>query len=363
VALRAPDPRAVGWHAAADRSVAAIAELLDQPPVLLLTGSCTQALEASAAALQVGPGDEVIVPAYSFPSTANPFVQRGATLRFADADLRTGNVSAAEIHRCITERTRAVVVMHYGGVACEMDEVVELCRERGLPLIEDAAHSLFAGYRGTPLGRFGTFGAFSFHRTKNVSAFDGGALVVNDRALLDDVSSALDKGTNRAAFDRGEVDAYEWVAQGSAGRLSAPLAPLLEADLAAAPDRQRRRHEIWSTYADALRGWADELGASLPAVPDGCEHSAHLFWVMLPPPLERRSLVDHCASRGVEVARHFGSLPDSRFGRSIRDPRDRCPNAGELAERLVRLPLHHDLSDDDVTRVLDAVTTWPAGST
>ncbi len=362
VTLQASVPRASDWRGAEERCAARISALLGQPPAVHLTGSCTHALEASAAALRIGAGDEVIVPAYSFPSTANPFVQRGAMVRFADADLQTGNVSAAEIHRCVTERTRAVVVMHYGGVACEMDELVALCRVHRLGLIEDAAHSLFARYRGTPLGRFGTFGAFSFHRTKNVSAFDGGAIAVNEAAFLDEVSAALDKGTNRAAFDRGDVHAYEWVAQGSAGRISAPLAPLLEADLIASPDRQRRRHEIWSIYAAGLCSWADNLGVSLPAVPDGCEHSAHLFWILLPPHLDRRALVNHCASQGVEVARHFGSLPESRFGRTIRDPRDLCPNAGELAKRLVRLPLHHDLSGDDVDHVLDAVTTWRAVS-
>lgn len=349
----------MAWAAAADHAGSILAGILGSPPGLHLTSSCTHAIEAAATVLDIGPGDEVVVPAYSFPSTANPFVLRGASLRFADADLRTGNLTVGEVRRCTTDRTRAVVAMHYGGVACDVDAIGEHCRSRGISFIEDAAHSLFASSGGTPLGRFGDFAALSFHRTKNVSSFDGGALVVNDPAHAGVVAAALDKGTNRRAFERGEVAAYEWVAPGSAWRLSEPLAALLDDALRHADAQQRRRHAIWSRYREALRPWASTAGVGLAEVPDGCAHSAHIFWALLPGGWDRSEFVEHCAARGVEVARHFGSLPDSTFGRSVAHPDDRCPNALALADRLIRLPLHHDLTDDEVDRAVDAVTTWP----
>ena len=201
--------------------------LLDDPPGLELTSSCTHTLEAAAQALGIGPDDEVIVPAYSFPSTANPFLLRGADIRFADCDPSTGNVTAAEIERCATKRTRAVVCMHYGGVACDMTAIVSLCDGGGWSLVEDAAHGLFGRFEGRPLGRFGALGALSFHHTKNISCHEGGALVVNDAGMLDAVSVMLDKGTNRVAFDQGAVGSYEWSGIGSSWRLAEPLIQVL----------------------------------------------------------------------------------------------------------------------------------------
>lgn len=334
-----------------------VADLLSNPPGLELTSSCTHAMEAAAAILGIGPGDEVIVPAFTFPSTANAFLLGGATVRFADVDLSTGNIDPKEVERTSGPRTRAVVCTHYGGVACDMDALEELRLEGTWHLVEDAAHGIFGSYRGTALGRFGTFGALSFHRTKNLSAVDGGAIVVNRGDMVEAARVAVDKGTNRAAYDQGRVTSYEWSGLGSAWRMSDPMVELLAAELEQREQIQKVRQHVWSRYRSELAEWAARVGASLAAIPEGCEHPAHLFHVVLPEHITRTKFVAHCADQGVQVVRHYGSLPDSRYGRSIRHPEDACPRAALLGKRLVRLPLHHQLSDDDVDRVIEAVTS------
>lgn len=353
--------REAGWdHVSSTRrsATATVSQLLSSPPGLELTSSCTAALEAAATVLGIGPGDEVIVPAFSFPSTANAFLLRGATVRFADADLRTGNVDADSIDRCRSEATRAVVCVHYGGVACEMEAITELCDSSGWHLVEDAAHGLFGSYQGLPLGRFGRLAALSFHRTKNISSIDGGAIVVNDPSLVDQVHIALDKGTNRAAFEAGLVSSYEWSGPGSAGRMSDPIVDRLVEQLDLRVSIQRRRHEVWSDYARGLVSWAEKYDVGLPLVPSGAQHPAHLFWMLLPAEVARERFISWCSDHGVEVARHYGSLPDSAFGTRIANPDDRCPSAARLATHLVRLPLHHELTGTQIEQVLAAVTSF-----
>jgi dTDP-4-amino-4,6-dideoxygalactose transaminase len=337
-----------------------VAKLLDDPPAVLLTGSCTHALEAAALLSGVGPRDEVVVPAFTFPSTAAAFLLRGATVRFADIRPHDGNVDPLSIADRLTERTRVVVVVHYAGVGAEMDPIRDLAASSGAVVVEDAAHGVHARYAGRPLGRFGTFGCLSFHRTKNVTAGDGGALVVNDPGMCEAARIAIDKGTNRAAFDAGVVRAYEWSGLGSAWHLPDAAVPLLASSLADTERIQERRHRIWNRYAAELADWASERSATLPSVPERVEHPAHLFWITLPPGSDRDVFVQHCASRGVEVARHFSSLPSTPYGRSVAADGDRCPVADRFAAQLVRLPLHHLLSDDEVTRVIDAVTSSPS---
>lgn len=333
-----------------------LVRILGQPPAVELTPSCTDAIEAAASVLDLGPGDEVIVPAFSFPSTANPFVLRGCRVRFADADPTTGNVTADSVAACGSAATAAVVCMHYGGVACEMDALVDLCADRGWHLIEDAAHGLFASYDGTPLGRFGSFGALSFHRTKNISAGDGGALVVNDARLRAEVTIALDKGTDRAAFEVGAVDAYQWSGPGSSWRMSDAHVALLDQQLGQRDAIQARRHEVWSAYEARLMAWSAQHDVQLPGVPERAMHPAHLFWLKMPDEHARGALVDRCARADIEVAQHYGSLASSRFGSTL-SGRDDCPEADGFARRLVRLPLHHQLTDDQVDRVIAAVTS------
>ncbi len=348
-------------HAARVDAESTLSQMLDGPAAVELTSSCTHALEAAATVLGIGPGDQVIVPAFSFPSTANPFVLRGAILRFADCEPDTGNVTAETIRRCGSSNTRAVVCMHYGGVGCDMEPIVELCREAGWTLIEDAAHSLFGRWSGTPLGRFGTFAAFSFHRTKNISCHDGGALVVNDPEYRESVSVALDKGTNRVAFERGDVDAFEWTGPGSSWRLSDALVNALAAQLRRSQEIQAARHRVWDLYAAELATWATASDSRMPLVPEGAEHPAHIFWLTLADSATRDGLVEHCAGLGIEVARHFGSLPASNYGSRLALPQDRCPEAELFAETLVRLPLHPELTESDAERVIEAVASFPVG--
>lgn len=335
---------------------ALLAELLDHPAGVELTSSCTHALEAAALLLAIAPGDEVVVPAFTFPSTANAFLLRGATIRFADVDPATGNIDPDSVAARTTRRTRAVVCVHYGGVACDLDALAEQSSRRGWDLVEDAAQALFGSYDGRPLGRFGRVSCFSFHRTKNIACGEGGALVVNDPELVAPMEVLLDKGTNRAQFEAGRVDAYEWCGTGSAWRLPASAVPVLEAELAQRSAIQARRHAIWDRYRSGLDEWASTVGARLPTVPEPAAHPAHLFWLVLPPSLPRDRFIAACARRGVQVARHYGSLPESRFGRLVARPEDRCPGAAELAERLVRIPLHHRMGVEDVEHVIETVT-------
>ena len=230
----------------------------------------------------------------------------------------------------------------------------------GADVIEDAAHGLFGSLDGTPLGRFGRLGAISFHRTKNVSTLEGGAIVVNDGDLIDPVRWAIDKGTNRVEFDQRRVTSYEWVGPGSSWRMPDPAVALLSRRLATSEETQRRRHHAWDRYSVELSSWAETHGVRLPSVRDGVEHPAHLFWMVLPEGLPRERFVAHCAAQGVQTARHYGSLPASRYGSRIRHPDDECPYSAQLEDRLVRIPLHHELDDDHLDRVVAAVVTAPA---
>lgn len=344
------------------RTIGTVRSIVGSAPLVELTSSCTHAIEAAATVLGIGPGDEVIVPAFSFTSSANPFVLRGATVRFADVDLNTGNVDAESVAERSSPRTRAVLCVHYAGMACDLDALVSQASSAGWDLIEDAAHGLFGSFRNRPLGRVGTFGALSFHRTKNVSAVEGGALLVNDPNLVDRTVIALDKGTNRQEFAQGKAESYEWSGPGSGWRMSDLAVAALETQLDRWRFIQERRHLLWKYYDQSLTNWAERVGAVLVRPSSHAEHPAHIFAIVLPPRADRREFVRWCDAREVEVARHYGSLPESRFGFSIADPRDLCPNAAFLSRSLVRLPLHHLISDDDAARVVDAVTTAPIGA-
>lgn len=339
-------------------TTAAVAALLDDPPAAVLTSSCSAALEASATLLDLVPGDEVVVPAFTFPTSVSPFVARGATIRFAEVDPRTGNLDPASAAERIGERTRAVAVTHYAGIGADLEALAPRLAEVGADVVEDAAHGLFGRSGGRALGRLGRFGCLSFHRTKNLSALDGGALVVNDPADLDRALVAVDKGTNRVRFDEGLVRFYEWAGLGSAWRMPEAAIRYLAEELAEAGSVQARRRAVAARYRGELAGWADGHGVGLPVVPEGREDPAHLFFLVLPEPEHRDRFVAHCGSLGIAAARHFGSLPQSAYGRTIRHPDDACPVSTRFAERLVRIPLHHALSDDDVDRVVDAVASW-----
>ena len=340
-------------------TTARLAALLDDPPAVLLTSSCTHALEASMLLAGVGPGDEVVVPAFTLSSTANAALLRGATVRFADVRAEDGNMDPVSLAGVVNSRTRAVVCVHYGGVAADVEELSLVAATVGADLIEDAAHGLFGRWEGTPLGRFGRLGALSFHRTKNLSTIEGGALVVNDPDLIDAAMIAVDKGTDRYLMESGAATTYEWAGPGSAWRMADPMVALLDEQLDRAEGVQARRHQVWDAYRSMLAGWAEQHGVVLPEVRDGVDHPAHLFWVRLPDGDRRADVIAHCTAAGVEVAQHYGSLPDSAFGRTLVVRGDDCPVAHDLSARLLRLPIHHELTDEQVDRVVTALTSAP----
>lgn len=325
---------------------------------VLLTTSCTHALEMAAMLLDLEPGDEVVLPAFTFVSTANAFALRGARPVFCDVREDTLNLDERLLAASTSPRTRAVVPVHYAGVGCAMDEVLRYSAEHGVPVIEDNAHGLCGSYAGRPLGTFGRMATLSFHETKNFTSGEGGALVLNDPSLVERAEILREKGTNRSRFFRGEVDKYTWVDVGSSYVASDLLAALLFGQLEAADRVQRRRREIWSFYRDQLRSWADAQGVRLPFVPPDCETSCHLFHLLLPDAASRDALIAHLKSRGIQSVFHYLPLNASPMGERFGARRGDCPVAESASERLLRLPLFYDLSADDLERVVDGVRAF-----
>lgn len=324
----------------------------------LLTPSCTHALEMAALLLEVGPGDDVLMPSFTFVSTANAFVLRGARPVFVDVDPRTGNLDPDDLARKVTPAARAVVVVHYAGIACEMDRIGALADEHGLAVVEDNAHGLFGTWRGRPLGTLGALATLSFHETKNVTCGEGGALVLNDPSLVARAEIIREKGTNRSQFIRGEVNRYAWMDIGSSYLLSDVLAGLLAAQLEEAPSIQSARERTWKAYGAALGDWANDHGVELPFVPDGCGPAWHSFHLLLPRRDARDRLIDHLRSRGIGAPFHYLPLHLSEMGRRFGGAEGDCPVTEDFSGRLIRLPLHHSLTDDEVESVVAGVTAF-----
>lgn len=329
---------------------------------VLLTTSCTHALEMAALLLGVGPGDEVILPSFTFVSVANAFVLRGARPVFADVRPDTLNLDEARLESLITPRTRAVVPVHYAGVSCEMDGILEVAARHHVAVVEDTAHGLFGRYRGRWLGTMGALGTLSFHETKNFTCGEGGALIVNDPALAERAEIIREKGTNRARFFRGQVDKYTWVDVGSSYLPSDLLAAVLYAQLEAREPIQDRRRQIWDRYRTALADWAARHDVGLPHVPETCEQAYHLFYVLLPSWQLRRSLIDHLRALGISSVFHYLPLHLSDMGQRFGGKTGDCPVTEDLSDRLLRLPLYPSMTDREVERVVDAVLEWPAGA-
>lgn len=327
-------------------------------PKALLTTSCTHALEMAALLLEIRPGDEVIVPSFTFVSTVNAFVLRGATPVFADIRPDTLNLDEERLEALISSRTRAIVVVHYAGVACEMDRVQEIAGQHGIPVVEDNAHGLMGRYRGRSLGSFGVLATQSFHETKNLSCGEGGALLVNDPALGERAEILREKGTNRARFFRGQVDKYTWVDVGSSYLPSEILAAWLWAQFEGAEFIQARRREIWHRYEDGLQDWARCAGVGLPRVPPHCDHPAHLFYLLLPDLPRRESLIAHLRERGILAVFHYQPLHLSEMGRRFGGRSGQCPVTEDVSDRLLRLPFYLDLGEADQRRVVDAILSW-----
>ncbi|HEX2096180.1 MAG TPA: dTDP-4-amino-4,6-dideoxygalactose transaminase [Solirubrobacterales bacterium] len=353
-----------GGHLAADgpfteRCGEILAELLGSP--VLLVHSCTAALEIAAILAEIGPGDEVIMPSYTFVSTANAFVLRGATPVFVDVRPGTLNIDPDAAAAAVGPRTKAIAPVHYAGVGCEMSSLCALAAERDLFVIEDAAQGLHAALDGRPLGTFGQLGALSFHETKNVTCGEGGALIVNDEALMERAEILREKGTDRSKFFRGQVDKYTWVDVGSSYALSELGAAFLKSQLDAAERLTARRLEIWAAYHAAFEGLEGEGRLRRPTVPESCAHNAHMYYLVMRSRDDREALIAHLRELGIHAVFHYVPLHSSPAGlRYGRTPAP-LPVTDELSGRLVRLPLWADMDDADVRRVVDGVLAF-AGS-
>ena len=323
----------------------------------LLTTSCTHALEMAALLLDIAPGDEVIIPSFTFVSTVNAFVLRGATPVFVDIRPDTLNLDERLMERAITPKTRAIVPVHYAGVGCEMDAIAESADRRGIAIVEDNAHGLFGTYRGRPLGSFGTLATLSFHETKNVTCGEGGALLINDDRLIARAEILREKGTDRSRFFRGEVDKYTWCDLGSSYVPSDMLAAFLVAQLEAVDLIQSRRRAMWEFYAEHLADWARASGAVLPHVPDHCAQAFHMFYLLLPSLEARQSMIAHLKEQGIMSVFHYLPLHLSTMGRQFGGRRGDCPVTEDVSDRLLRLPFHGNLTAADLERVVEAVQT------
>jgi dTDP-4-amino-4,6-dideoxygalactose transaminase len=325
---------------------------------VLMTPSCTHALELAALALGLSPGDEVIMPSFTFSSTANAFVLQGATPVFIDIRSDTLNLDETQIEQAVTKRTKAVVPVHYAGVACDMDAIAAVAETHAIAVVEDAAQALLARYRGRALGGLGHLNAFSFHETKNVQCGEGGALVVRDEELLRRAEVIREKGTNRTQYLRGEVDKYTWVDKGSSHLLGELPAAFLLGQLEGAEGVKRKRVQLWNRYYEGLIELQSAERLILPTVPAECEHNGHIFHVRVGTPTERNQLIRFLNSRGVGATFHYVPLHTSPAGRKYGEFRGEDRNTTLQSDRLVRLPLFFHMSEDEVARVLEAVSDF-----
>ncbi len=325
----------------------------------LLTTSCTDALEMIAILANIKPGDEVIMPSYTFVSTANPFLLRGATLRFVDSNDDHPNMDEQLITPLINERTKAIVVVHYGGVACAMDAIMAIADKHDLLVIEDAAQCLGASYREKPLGSIGHAGAFSFHESKNISCGEGGLLAVNHKPWQERAEVLWEKGTNRAAFWRGEIDKYGWVDVGSSFLMSDILAGYLLSQLDHLTEIQTNRLRTWQYYYDQLQNLSKKYNLALPNIPLGSAHNGHIFYVIAEDERQRNDLMQHLKQAGIESYFHYQSLHNSQYFKGKHDGRA-LPNAERYTDCLLRLPLHYYLTQTQQDYVIEQICTFYA---
>ncbi len=319
----------------------------------LLTHSCTAALEMAAILAGVGPGDEVIMPSYTFVSTANAFVLRGATPVFVDIRQDTLNLDETLIKQAITDRTRVIVPVHYAGVACEMDTITALAQKHELLVVEDAAQGVQSKYRGRPLGGIGDMGAVSFHETKNVISGEGGALLLRDDRYIGRAEIIREKGTNRMAFFRGQVDKYTWVDIGSSFLPSELIAAFLWAQLQEAHALTTRRLQVWSRYHEAFADLEEEGLLRRPIVPPHCAHNAHMYYLLLPGLAERQAVITDLKATGIGVIFHYVPLHSAPAGRRYARSAGPLPVTDSVAERLVRLPVWPGV-EDRLDEIIDA---------
>ena len=327
-------------------------------PRALLTTSCTHALEMVAMLLNLRAGDEVIVPAFTFVSTVNAFVLRGAKPVFIDIRPDTLNIDENQLEGLITPHTRAVIPVHYAGVGCEMDRILSICARHDVVVAEDNAHGLFAKYKGRYLGTFGSLATQSFHETKNITCGEGGALIVNDSRYIERAEVIRDKGTNRSRFYRGQVDKYTWVDIGSSYPMSDILAAFLYAQLEKYEYVLSLRRRIWEYYYNNLSLWANENNVQLPYVPPHCEQSYHMFYILMPSLSARQGLIEHLKERGILGVFHYVPLHLSEKGLQYGGRSGDCPTAERVSDCLIRLPFYNDLSEREQEEVVSAIRSF-----
>ncbi len=333
----------------------ALLEEIFSVPKVLLTTSCTHALEMAALLLGIRPGDEVIVPSFTFVSTVNAFVLRGARPVFIDIRSDTFNLDEKALEKLITPRTKAVVPVHYAGIACEMDTIGKIAHRYGIPIVEDNAHGLFGRYKAKYLGTFGCLCSQSFHETKNVTCGEGGALLINDPQYIKRGEIIREKGTNRSRFFRGEVDKYTWVDIGSSYLPSEILAAFLYAQLEARDQIQAKRERIWRYYYEHLQQWSYDHNVRLPIVPEECEQPYHMFYLLLPSFEYRRALISHLKRRQILSVFHYLPLHLSEMGRRFGGKKGDCPVTEDVSDRLLRLPFYNDLTEPEQACVVSAI--------
>lgn len=324
----------------------------------LLTHSCTAALEMAALLCDIGPGDEVLMPSYTFVSTANAFALRGATIRFVDIRTDTLNLDESKLEEAINERTRAIVPVHYAGVAAEMGVIMEIAAKHSLRVIEDAAQGVNASYQQRALGTIGHLGTYSFHETKNFISGEGGALLVNDDQLIERAEVLREKGTNRVSFRQGKVDKYSWVDIGSSFLPSELVAAFLYAQLEAAEAITRKRRAIFSYYARAFRPLADRELLRIPHCPSHCQHNAHMFYLLLPTREKRDGLIRYLSERNIQGVFHYVPLHTSPMAQRSGFPRVNLPVTEDIAGRLIRLPCYFTLEREEQDRVVEGVESY-----
>jgi dTDP-4-amino-4,6-dideoxygalactose transaminase len=321
----------------------------------LLTTNCTHALEMMAILLDFQPGDEVILPDFTFVSTVNAFVLRGAVPVFADVRPDTLNLDETKLEALITPKTKAIIPVHYAGVGCEMDEILAIANRHNVAVVEDNAHGLFGKYKGKFLGTFGALAAQSFHETKNFTSGEGGALLVNDEKYLERAEIIREKGTNRSRFFRGQIDKYTWVDIGSSYLPSDMIAAFLYGQLEQRVKVQQHRQGIWQTYELALKDWAAQNGVTLPTIPAHVEQAYHMFYLLLPDLETRQRFIMTLREQGIYTVFHYLPLHLSDMGREFGGKPGDCPVTESVSDRLVRLPFHNALTNSDLEMVIETI--------
>jgi dTDP-4-amino-4,6-dideoxygalactose transaminase len=327
---------------------------------VLLTTSCTHALEMAALLLEIQPGDEVIVPSFTFVSTVNAFVLRGARPVFCDIRADTLNIDEQKIERLITSRSKAIIAVHYAGVGCEMDSLLALAERHGIAVVEDNAHGLFGKFKSKYLGTFGRLATQSFHETKNFTCGEGGALLINDSRYVERAEIIREKGTNRNRFFRGQVDKYTWVDVGSSYLPSDVLAAFLFAQFEHRDQIQASRRRIWNCYRERLGEWAKQNGVGLPFVPEHCEQPWHMFYMLMPSLEARQRLIAHLKAREILSVFHYLPLHLSEMGTRWGGKEGDCPVTESVSNRVIRLPFYNELSESEQERVASAVCEFEA---